>query len=62
MIVVEVLTISCQVSEKPKNGPLQAQMTNRPRAITNTQGRPKAEETAVVKRVKISGFLDEITV
>src|SRR5690348_16827828 len=40
MIVVDVLMISCQVSRKPKSGPLAAQRTTASTASPNTAGRP----------------------
>jgi hypothetical protein len=56
MMVVLVLIISCQVSEKPNNGPLKAQIIRSATAATKIQAWPMAFETALVKRVKISGF------
>jgi len=62
MMVVLVLIINCQVSEKPSKGPLNPHTTRRPSATTNTQGLPSADDTAVVKRVNISGFFEEIII
>jgi hypothetical protein len=41
-IVVPVLTMSCQVSEKPKMGPLSAQRTMTETHSMNAHGRPAA--------------------
>ena len=38
--MVEVLITSCQVSLKPKNGPLAAHSTTAPQAARNATGRP----------------------
>jgi hypothetical protein len=41
-IVVPVLMMSCQVSEKPKTGPLRAQATTTTTQIMNVAGCPAA--------------------
>jgi hypothetical protein len=45
-IVVPVLMMSCQVSEKPKIGPLTAHTTRTVTAAAKAQGRPAALEQA----------------
>src|SRR6185436_15401496 len=40
LLVLEVLITSCQVSLKPKNGPLAAHSTTAPQAARNATGRP----------------------
>jgi hypothetical protein len=47
MIVVEVFMISCHVSEKPKKGPLTAQISTKLTPTTKTVGLPAAVATAV---------------
>ena len=44
MIVVPVLMTSCHVSEKPKNGPLAAQIKMEAKARRKTQVRPTARD------------------
>lgn len=48
-MVVPVLMISCQVSEKPNTGPLAPQMRMTATAITNAVGRPAARAIALEK-------------
>src|SRR5262249_15055687 len=43
---VPVLITSCQVSEKPNNGPVTAHTTMEPKASANTHARPTAREVA----------------
>lgn len=45
-MVVEVLMISCQVSEKPKAGPETAQNIMTKRAATKVSGAPAKLDTA----------------
>jgi hypothetical protein len=52
MIVVAVLTISCQVSENPKSGPLMAQPMIAAQHAPNVIGRPAAEAIRLEIRVK----------
>lgn len=52
MMVVEVLTTNCQVSEKPKNGPATAQATMPAQARTKVIGFPAPMETLCENRVK----------
>lgn len=47
MIVVPVLMMSCHVSEKPKSGPVMAQITIMLNAIVNAAGEPVARVTAL---------------
>jgi len=47
MMVVVVLMTSCQVSEKPRNGPDIAHITIDARAITKAKGVPKSSEVVV---------------
>src|SRR5690242_20055944 len=51
IIVVPVLMTSCQVSLKPKRGPVQAQPRMRATAPTNVAGRPVARAVHFAKRV-----------
>ena len=53
MIVVDVFTASCHVSEKPKRGPLDAQATIARQQSTKVSGRPAARETELAKPVNI---------
>jgi hypothetical protein len=52
MMVVEVLMISCQVSEKPKIGPVDAQITTANMQSTNASGRPAQRDTVFANAVK----------
>jgi hypothetical protein len=54
IIVVPVLMINCQVSEKPNTGPLIPQTIRIIKATTNTQAWPIAKAIVDVKRVNIS--------
>jgi hypothetical protein len=58
MMVVPVLITSCQVLFSPKSGPLKAHNKIMATAAMNTQGRPKTDETVLVKRVKKSCLLE----
>ena len=49
MMVVLVLMTSCQVSEKPKSGPVAAQTTMVAIARTDAQGEPTATEVLCAK-------------
>src|SRR5262245_24565841 len=49
-MVVTVLTVSCQPSLKPNNGPLTAQPTMSSTASANVNGRPVARATPFAKR------------
>ncbi len=51
-IVVPVLITSCQVSLKPKTGPVAAQITTMATAVANVAGFPDAFATAIAMRVK----------
>jgi hypothetical protein len=53
MIVVDVFTTSCHVSENPKNGPVAAQNTMAKQQITKVSGLPAARATELAKRVKV---------
>src|SRR4051812_29124735 len=53
-IVVPVLMMSCQVSEKPKIGPVTAQAMMTTTASTNAHGEPTALDVACAKRRKSS--------
>ncbi len=51
-MVVDVLMTSCQVSLKPKSGPLIAHTTMTANAIRNAAGRPARCAMATAKRSK----------
>jgi len=51
MIVVPVLTTSCQVSLKPKSGPVIAHATRIATAAANATGRPAIFAVPLAKRV-----------
>src|SRR5689334_8228176 len=51
-IVVPVLITSCQVLEKPRSGPVQAQTTRTATAATKTQGWPNTFAVREVNLVK----------
>lgn len=58
MMVVAVLMMSCQFSEKPTNGPEAAQTSRRAQASANTVGRPDCRATAVANFENISFIAD----
>ncbi|MNG31950.1 hypothetical protein D3C84_1178490 [compost metagenome] len=51
MMVVPVLITSCQVSLKPKSGPLTIQASTTATATAKTGGRPEKRAAALAKRV-----------
>lgn len=53
-MVVLVFITSCQVSEKPSRGPVQAQTIRTATAATNTHAWPRTLAARVVNRVKTS--------
>ena len=57
-MVVVVLTISCQVSLKPNNGPLSAHATIASTATTNTTGRPASAAIRRAIRENLKLFMD----
>src|SRR5687767_3201904 len=60
-IVVPVLITSCQVSLKPKTGPVTAHATMIDAAMMNVSGRPDACAVALVRRVnQLRGFVGRI--
>src|SRR5690349_16900508 len=63
MMVVPVLMISCQVSLKPKIGPLSAHAMMMSTAVQNVAGRPEARAVDFAKRVNrlrlvVEDFMD----
>src|SRR5215212_2752814 len=58
-IVVPVLMTSCQVSEKPKNGPVTAQTIMSTTESANVRGFPVARATAPAKAVNILDHMTE---
>src|SRR5437588_10676922 len=59
MMVVDVLMMSCQVSLKPKNGPLTAQMMTQPMATTKAAGCPTARAVPLAKWVNQADMLPD---
>jgi hypothetical protein len=53
IIVVPVLITNCQVSEKPKSGPVHAQIITIINALINAAGRPVAFVMIVENRSKV---------
>jgi hypothetical protein len=53
MIVVEVFTTNCQVSENPNSGPVAAYRMMAMQHRTNVSGRPAARDTECANCVKI---------
>src|SRR5829696_2743329 len=60
-MVVPVLMTSCQVSEKPKSGPVTAQTTTTPAATAKAGGRPVARAVHLAKRVNHEVDFDGLT-
>jgi hypothetical protein len=57
--VVEVLIMSCQVSEKPNKGPVHAHTTTQAAHMMNANGLPAAADTAFANFVNIL-LIDQI--
>ena len=55
MMVVPVLITSCQVSEKPKSGPVTAQTSTTATAAMKAQDRPAWQEAHWAARAKEEG-------